>query len=183
MLTTRDLQIVDFLSEYKVANTSTITELFFPSRVACYKRLQILNMQRVIKRVRDSVTSEYIYYKKLPKQVKHSLLVSDFYRELHMKTEIINFKIEPIMGDIRPDAVFGYKHHGKTFAGLLEIEISHKGFNYAKYERFYNSDTYKNFLPVMPTVFVVGYNVKFPTDSKIKYKVIKTDFCNIGGVL
>lgn len=183
MITTRDLKIVDFLTDYKIANTSTLAELFFPSRVACYKRLQVLSTQHVVKRVRDSVTSEYLYYKKLPRQWKHSLLVTNFYRELHNKTEIINFKIEPVMGDIRPDAVFGYKYHGRTFAGLLEVEISHKGFNYAKYERFYSSDAYKNFLPVMPTIFVVGDNIKLPTDSKVKYKIIKTDFSDLKGAL
>lgn len=183
MITTRDLKIVDFLTDYKIASTSTIAEIFFPSKVACYKRLQVLSEHNTVKRIRDSINNEYLYYKKLPKQLKHSLLVTDFYRELHISTEVINFKIEPVMGDIRPDAVFGYKYKGKTFVGLLEVEISHKGFNYAKYERFYNSEIYKNFLPVMPTVFVVGDSIKIPSDVKVKYVIIKTDFINMKGAL
>ena len=183
MITTRDMKIVDFLNDYKIASTSTIAELFFPSRIAAYKRLQVLSENKIVRRMRDSINNEYLYYKKLPRQLKHSLLVSDFYRELHMKCEIINFKIEPVMGDIRPDAVFGYKYRGKTIVGLLEVEISHKGFNYVKYERFYSSEAYKNFLPVMPTIFIVGDNVKLPNDSKVHYKIVKTDFSNLGGLL
>lgn len=183
MITTRDRSIVDFLDEYKIASTSTIAELFFPSRIAAYKRLQVLSEDKVVRRMRDSINNEYLYFKKLPRQLKHSLLVSDFYRELHKKCEVISFKIEPVMGDIRPDAVFGYKYRGKTMMGLLEVEISHKGFNYAKYERFYSSGVYKNFLPIMPTVFVVGDNIKLPNDIKVQYKIVKTDFNNLGGVL
>lgn len=177
MITTRDLNIIDFVTEYKVASTSTISEVFFPSSVACYKRLQEIIKRGELKRARDSINNEYLYFKKRPKQLKHSLLVSDFYRELHKRATIISFKIEPVMGDIRPDAVFGYKYNNKTYVGLLEVEISNKGFNSGKYDRFYSSENYKNFLPTMPTVFVVGDKVKLPGgNNNIKYVVVKTDF-------
>jgi hypothetical protein len=181
--TTRDRQIVEFIDDYKVATTSTIAELFFPSVEACYKRLQVLNANNQIKRIRDSINNEYIYYKKLPKQIKHSLMVSNFYRELHKLAEVANFKIEPDMGEIQPDAVFGYKYRGKNYLGLLEVEISHKGFNYAKYEKFYSSGSYQKYLMVMPTIFVVGDSVKLPDRTNIKYLVIKTDFSNLKAIL
>lgn len=179
MITTRDMQIVEFLDGYKIANTSTIAELFFPSAEACYKRLQVLSENKVIRRMRDSINNEYLYFhKKIPKQLKHSLLVSSFYRELHRISgvNILNFKIEPTLGDIRPDAVFAYKYNGKNYLGLLEVEISNKGFNYGKYERFYGNGDYKSYFPAMPTVFVVGDNIKLPEDNKTKvqYKIIKT---------
>ncbi|MDF2588200.1 MAG: hypothetical protein K0S41_2041 [Anaerocolumna sp.] len=179
-MTTRDYQIVNFITDFKVATTSTIAEVFFPSIYACYKRLAVMYDENVIKRTRDFVSQEYIYHVKKtpPKQLKHSLLVTDFYRELHKKAEILNFKIEPVYGDIRPDAIFGYKSHGMIYMGLLEVEISHKGFNSNKYEKFYISDNYKNHYPIMPTVFIVGDNVKLPDKCNVKYKVIKTDFSN-----
>jgi hypothetical protein len=182
MITTRDLQVVDFIREYKIASTSTIAEVFFSSPAMCYRRLRVL-CNKELKIIQDSYNAERLYCIKRPKQIRHSLLVTDFYRELHKRAEIVDFKIEPVMGSIRPDAVFGYRKGSKNYLGLLEVEISHKGFNFAKYERFYNSETYKNFLPVMPTVFVVGDNIKLPSNSKIKYVVIKTDFSNLGGVL
>jgi hypothetical protein len=179
-MTTRDSAIVNFLSDCKVARTSTIAEIFFPSPHACYKRLQVLYKNKKVKRTRDFVSCEYVYHykKNLPQQLTHSLLVTDFYRELHRKCEVLSFKIEPVMDNIRPDAVFGYKFHGKPYMGLLEVEISNKGFNSGKYEKFYSSGDYKKFLPVMPTIFVVGNKekIKLPKDSKVNYNVIDLEF-------
>jgi len=183
MITTRDLKIIDFITEYKVANTSTINEIFFTSKFGCYDRLRQICNEKKLLRYRNHISNEYIYVKKMPKQLTHSLYVTDFYRELHKKcTEIVNFKIEPVMGDIRPDAVFGYKLGNKSYLGLLEVEISHKGFNYGKYDKFYSSGDYKNYLPVMPTIFIVGDNIKVAEDkgcrNNIKYVIVDTKFEN-----
>jgi hypothetical protein len=51
------------------------------------------------------------------------------------------FKKSPI----RPDAIFGYVENGKNKIGLLEIELSKKGFNMAKYERFVKTQEYLNY--------------------------------------
>ena len=177
-ITSRDRAVIEFITEFKVANTSTIAEVFFPSKISCYRRLQVLTNCKELKRIRDNINSEYVYFKKCPKQFRHSLLVTDFYRELYKKSDIVSFKIEPSMGSIRPDAVFGYTYHCKTYVGLLEVEISNKGFNFGKYEKFYSSGEYKSYLPVMPTVFIVGDKVKLPEQSDINYVVIQTDFSN-----
>lgn len=52
---------------------------------------------------------------------------------------MVSFKIEPVIGDIRTDAVFGYKLNGKGYVGVLEVEISNKGFDFKKYQ----SDAFK----------------------------------------
>lgn len=183
MLTTRDMQIIEFLNDYKIASTSTIAELFFPSIEACYKRLQVLVRNKAVKRIRDSINNEYLYYhKKIPRQLKHALLVTDFYRELHKKSEVFSFKIEPTLDNIRPDAIFAYRYMSKNYLGLLEVEISNKGFDYGKYERFYSSECYKNHFPVMPTVFVVGNKnrIKIPDRIKVDFKIIDV---NMEGLL
>lgn len=179
-MTSRDYEIINFINNYKVATTSTIAEVFFPSVRSCYKRLAMIYKEKMIRRTRDFVSQEYIYHTKktLPKQLRHSILVTDFYRELHKKAEILNFKIEPVYDDIRPDAVFGYRYNGKLDVGLLEVEISHKGFNYNKYEKFYISGNYKNHYPIMPMIFIIGDNIKLPEKCNVKYKIINTDFSN-----
>ncbi len=169
MLTTRDLRVIDFINEFKVASTSTIAKLFFPSLVVCQRRLKYLFDNKELKRMRESLNNEYIYFKKRPKQLKHSLTVTEFYKYLSSKYDIVNFKIEPVLGDIRPDAVFGYTKNGKGYIGLLEVELSNKGFNYMKYEKFYSSERYKEFFPTMPSVFVVGDKAKIPSNSKINF--------------
>lgn len=176
MNTTRDNDVIEFIEKFKIASTSTIAEVFFPSKISCYRRLQYITKSKELKRIRDNVSSEYLYYKKIPKQLKHCLLVSDFYRELHRRSEIVDFSIEPKLGDIIPDALFAYKINGNIFLSLLEVEISNKGFNYSKYNRFYMSQTYKNYFPVMPTIFVVGNKVKIPDQKNIKYNIIDTKF-------
>jgi len=57
----------------------------------------------------------------------------------------------------------------------LEIEISNKGFNYGKYERFYSTEKYKDYYPVMPTVFVVGDTIQLPDGMRVKYIIINTN--------
>jgi hypothetical protein len=82
---------------------------------------------------------------------------------------------EKSIGKIRPDAIFACEIDGKQRLGLLEVEISHKGFDFEKYEEFYRSASYKEFFPVMPTVYIVCKNTKLPKSSQIKYVAIKTD--------
>lgn len=172
MLTTRDMQIIDFITDYKVATTSILCQFFFPSLVTCQRRLKVLIDSKELKRMRDSINNEYIYFKKRPRQLKHSLAVVEFYKMLSSQCEVVNFKIEPVLGDIRPDAVFGYISHNKRYIGLLEVELSNKGFNYLKYEKFYSSEKYKEFFPVMPVVYVVGEKVKLPSNSRIEYRIL-----------
>lgn len=136
MLTNRDFEVIDFLSTYKVASTTVIQYFFFPSLSACQKRLLKLINDKQIKRARDSVTNEYFYYIKKPKQINHSLKVIELYMELSKKFEIIHFKIEPKIGSIRPDAIFGYKENGRPKIGMLEVELSNKEFDCKKYEYF-----------------------------------------------
>jgi hypothetical protein len=172
MLTSRDIEIKEFLDNYKVATTTTLAHFFFPSSWACYKRLKYLSEHKQIKRMRDSIKNEYIYYIKHPKQLKHSLLVTDFYRELSKQFQVINFKVEPVLGNIRPDAVFGYIDNNKKCIGLLEVEISNKGFNINKYEKFYISNEYKSYFPVMPRIFIVTNKNIIIKNTSIKYEIL-----------
>lgn len=175
MLTRRDLDILNFLEDYKIASTTTLTALFFPSLSSCQKRLRILTDNNRIKRARLTMNHDYIYYIKKPHKVMHDLLVTEFYRELHNHSKILNFVVEKAIGRIRPDAIFAWLDGQNTRLGLLEVEISHKGFDYEKYELFYNSRAYKEFFPVMPSIYVIGRNIKLPAATKIKYVTIKTD--------
>ena len=179
MLTTRDFEIIDFLNEYKVARTSTLSQMFFPSIASCYKRLHILASKKEIIRMRDNVSSEYLYYKKRPKQLKHSLLVTDFYRELSKQVDVVSFKLEFPLGNIRPDALFGYRKNGKNCLGSLEVQISHKPFDYGKYERLYDSGSYKAFIPVFPKIFVVSDNNIVPKSNKFDVVLVQTNFSNL----
>jgi hypothetical protein len=176
MLTTRDLEVADFISEFKIARTSTIQELFYPSLRVTQRRLEALCQERELHRYRDSISSEYLYYKTRPKQLKHSLLVTDFYRELNKITKIHKFVTEVNCGSIRPDAIIGYETSKKHIA-TLEIELSNKGFDVYKYEAFYSSGEYKTYFPVLPLIIAV--TDKPVPSSVLKILVVKTDLSDI----
>lgn len=145
MLTTRDCEIIDFLTNYKIASTTTLQYFFFPSLSACQKRLLKMVKEKTIKRARDNITNEYVYYIKKPKQVLHSLKVTELYAELSGKYEIKHFKIEVKLDTIRPDAVFGYIEKGVSKIGMLEVELSNKAFDSKKYNHFSRSGEAKKY--------------------------------------
>ena len=169
MLTTRDLMVIDFLKQYKVATTSTIQQLFYPSQRVCQNRLKAMIESKKIKRMRNYLNKEYIYYISMPKQFKHSLYVTEFYRDFSRKYKIEMFRLEMQLDDIRPDAFIAYSDHGKAQIAFLEVEISNKGFNYNKYEKFYSTESYKKWFPFMPTVFIVGNLPKLNEKCRVKY--------------
>lgn len=156
MLTTRDFEVVEFVRQFKIADTDTIAALFFPSRDACYKRLRQLVVANHLARYRDSMNNQYLYYVKPPKQLRHSLLVSRFYGSLASMSSVAKFSIEPRCGQIRPDAAFIYDSGHGPQVGLLEVEISNKGFDWGKYERFFASNDYLQYMTALPAVYVVS---------------------------
>lgn len=182
MLTTRDYEIIDFVKEFKVADTNTISSLFFPSKSACQKRLKAMHDAKVLKRARDSLNDCYIYFHRPPKQLRHSLLVSKFYKILFECSTVIKFTVEPIYGDIRPDAAFVYTINSITRLGLLEVELSNKGFDWVKYDRFFSHDNYKKYMTVKPILFIVSDKVALRESLPCEVRILKTNFTSIRAV-
>lgn len=181
MIKTVDHDVIEFLNTYKVASTDTLTELFYNNPRTARYRLKSLVDKKLIKRSRDSITNQYVYFIKKPGQLRHSLLVTDFYRELHRYTSSVAFfNREPNIDGKRPDAIFGYTVNRKEFIGILEVEISNKGFDYAKY-----SDT--NFckkFPIEPKLFIVSSKGKIKTkEIKLKSIVVDTELTRLKYVL
>jgi hypothetical protein len=179
MLTRRDLDIINFLEEYRIASTSTLKTLFFPSLSACQKRMKTLNDNSKVKRARMTMNYDYLYYVNKPKKVMHDLLVTEFYNHIIDQSKVLQFRIDKELGKIRPDAIFAFEKNGRQQLGLLEVEISHKGFDYEKYETFYKTAAYKNWFPIMPTVYVVCQNAKIPKDTPIKFIKCNPDLSDL----
>ena len=87
LLTDRDQQIIDFLSEYKCANTSSIADIFFNgSKRPCSRRLQLLREHGFIKSSQEFVCLEQIHYiNRKPTQLKHSSILSTFIGLIYKK--------------------------------------------------------------------------------------------------
>lgn len=82
------------------------------------------------------------------------MAVARIYQELKQQYTVENFNIEPVMGSIRPDAAFQYVENGITKIGLLEVELSHKSVNTAKYNNFVRNGEPQNFGFTRFTLFV-----------------------------
>ena len=78
MITKRDLKVLNFIDEFKVATTSTIQELYYPSLRVAQIRLKKLCENNDLKRERYHFTQEYIYYFNKTKQQRHDLILTNF---------------------------------------------------------------------------------------------------------
>lgn len=127
----RDNLIIEFLEKFKVATTTQIKDLFFPSINTCRRRLKKLYDMKKIKRTRDNINKDYIYFLKEPKQLKHSLAIVNFYTNIYKKYKITNYRIEPNLGSIQPDMLFTFiDEYNKHHIAFLEVELSNKRSRY-----------------------------------------------------
>jgi hypothetical protein len=108
MITKRDRQVINYLQEYKCAHTSTLTR-FYPDLRTCQRRLKILCDSREIRRARDNINQEYIYFVSKPKQLRHSVMVTDFLREFSKIVELQKCLIKFELNGVKPDALIGFK--------------------------------------------------------------------------
>lgn len=177
MITKRDEAALEFIEKFRVAKTSAISSLFYPSVRVAQIRLATLCGHGVLKREHDTYGPEFIYYIKKPANLRHALLLSDFYVAFSLRVEIRNFAIEPEVLGIRPDALTAYIEGGKPQVAFVEIEISNKGFDIGKYERLKQSGEYRKSFPMFPRLIVVT-DKKVP-QSPLDIVIIPTDLSTI----
>lgn len=171
------MEVIEFIERFKVARTSTIKELFYPSLLVAQKRLKRITEDKELKRSRDNITNEYIYFKNKPKQLKHSLLITDFYREFNKLVDINHFKNEFIIEGVRADALMAYEYKATKYISFLEVQISNVKLNLDKYRSLKYSEAYKKILPVFPSIIAVtNQRIEIPKDLEVIQ--IKEDLSN-----
>lgn len=170
-MTTRDFEIIEFIEKYRVVSTQTLCHFFFKSIHSCYKVTHRLTEKGLLNRTKilnDSINSSYIYFiNKPPQQIKHMLTITDFMSKWDSKYGVQDFNIQMKLGEIIPDAIMMSQNQ----LYIIEVEISNKGFNYMKYEKFFSSNEYLKFFNEMPTILVYG-NANIPTNTRCNYRVI-----------
>lgn len=181
MITKRDIRAIEFIEKFKVATTDTIAELFYPNTKIAQRRLKIITDNKLLKREREHFTAQYYYYIRKSNQLKHSLLLTDFYRELNKIATIEHFDSEFIVGDLRSDGLVVYKINGTAYVAFVEVQISNTSIDIAKYEKLHKSAKYKNFFPVFPLIIAIT-NKNIP-DTNLKVIQINEDIENIRGII
>lgn len=181
IVTARDIEVLNFIDKFKAARTDTIHEFFYPSLRVAQRRLKLLYDNNYLKRDRDHFTSQYYYYIRKTKQLRHDLLLTDFYREINKIVDIELFEKEFSIADIRADGLIAYRHKNKGYIAFVEIQIANIPLNVEKYEKLYHSGKYKKYFPVFPLVYAIT-DQKIP-DTKIEIIKVNEDMSNLREVL
>jgi hypothetical protein len=168
-------RVLEFLEVFKCATTSQLTKLFYNTKYPLNKsrrRLKILYDDKHVKRERNSINMEYVYYLRKNNQFTHSLILTEFYVRLHELAEIDKFEVEQPYGHIRPDGmcICGYK--GFTHYFFIEVHISNNKFNQDKYIAYYGSREWKQYFNIFPKVLIIS-------DKRVEIKTSPLKFIQI----
>lgn len=175
MISKTDLEVIDFLKNYRCATTSTLAEAFYGSRRYAQHRLkQLHDDYKEVKRERENINKEYYYWIPgfKPKQMKHSLILTKFYAEVYKHgLDIKVFRKAFKSHDIMPDGFIAYEYKGKTYLNFIEIQLSPRP-DIEKYNKYLHLGKWKEKYPVFPRVILIS-NRRISLEQKIDYKLIQ----------
>ena len=173
-ITERDKKIKEFLEEVQIADTKTLSILFFSNTTLrnCQKRLKQLVEIKYIKCYRENVLSQNIYYSKYkPKNIKHKIIFSKLLGRLKEEgIDVLKYRCPFPIGDVIADGLIVIKVNNEIKIYFVEGERTKK-LNINKYLDLYYSRKYKDIFPIMPGILVI-------TDKKItKNNVLNIKSC------
>ena len=181
----RDLKILSFLTMCRICTRKQVQELLFPDvhENIPLRRLKKLSDEGHINRKMFNVEGTknmYVYYlDKQPKKklITHDLYITDFLVKLiKNKYEILDFKKNPQIGNIIPDAYLKIRKNKRIKRILLEVQISPNDC-LSKYKEIKEIIIENTDWPVMPTLYVInnqGLNKRMK-DIKVIYDSIKIE--------
>ena len=174
VLNDRDEKIIEFLKEYKCANTSTLAAIFFNgSKRPCTRRLKNLREHGFINSSQEFVCLEQIHYVgKKPTQLKHSTIVTNFIAKLYQNNiDILKSKVEFKIENVRSDLLLVCKIQDKTHIFCIEV-CNTKKFDIKKYLKLKESNTWRKVFPIFPEIIVISNK---PIDTDQRLDIIKID--------
>ena len=179
-ITDRDKDIKEFLKEVSVADTRTISILFFNGTGIrnCQKRLKQLVDAKYIKSYRENVISQNIYFIRKPKNIPHKIKFSQLLAEIKMQNiELLKYRCPFKIGDVIADGLIVVKDRGKVKIYFVEAERTKK-LDINKYLDLYYSRAYKEKFPVMPRILVIS-DKKCPTNDVLNIRNCKWDLSDL----
>lgn len=143
-----------------VAKVSQIYRMFYKDlkqgELICRRRMKRLYDDKLVKRERSHLNTEYVYYMNKNNQFNHSLILTEFYVRLHELAEIDKFEKEQPYGNIRPDGMCICGYRGYTHYFFIEVHISNNRFNQDKYISYYGSLEWKTYFDVFPKILILS---------------------------
>lgn len=170
-MTEREMNILLFLTNVRVATTKQIQEMFFKGlhHSVSYRRLQILVDNKMLKRNYYHLNNKniYVYYldkKPSKKNILHDLLITEFYIQLNKyQFNILEFERNPIVAGIIPDAIIKFTKpntHNEKYI-FLEVQLS----THDCISKYYNIKS-KAKKDIPNTLYII-------TNQKIKYSELR----------
>lgn len=178
-ITERDIKILEFLKEVNVADTETLSILFFNGSIRrCNQRLKILKDHKKIKCFRDNILSPNIYYiGRKPANWKHKIVFSQLLGVLQLNNiKILKYRTPFICGSVIADGFIAISIDGVNKIYFVEVERT-KNLDTDKYETLYYSRKWKEFFPVMPSILCVS-DKKASKSNVLDIKNINLNFDN-----
>lgn len=194
MLTTRDLEIIRYLEQNFLITSSIASRLVYwtgnekSSLIIAQKRLKVLFKEKEVKRLRDNITNEYVYYlHKAPTKINHRLKIADFISRLNrLGFELQNIELEyselQESYNIRPDIMLEAKFNNVSFVALVEVDLTKSFSNITAYTEIVKDrkNKIKQPLPNKPLLLISVSDTPIKrTDEQVKPVQIKTDFSDI----
>ncbi len=144
-MTTRDLAVLRFLSDFKVCRVSAISQLFFGGNLrVAQRRLKAMYDSKQIKR---AMGREFVYYTKLPDEIEHALAVTDYLHYLALKHRVDDMRAEYECNHLQADALV--RIDGKQHF----IEVQRTGIpDLLKYLKLLNSKAWQSEFEQFPRV-------------------------------
>ena len=180
-ITERDMKILDFLKEVNVADTKTLSILFFNGSIRrCNQRLKILKDHKKIKCFRENILLPNIYYVgRKPTNWKHKIVFSQLLGVLKLnKVNILKYRTPFICGSVIADGFIAINAHGVNKIYFVEVERTKK-LDTGKYIDLYYSRKWKDFFPIMPSILCIS-DRKINTDRNVlDIKTCKIDLSNL----
>jgi hypothetical protein len=174
MITERDRRIIEFVQEFRAVYIEHVRRRFFANyrqgkRLASRALLKLWKVGEV-RRTQDQYTRRLVYYSGSKSQLRHKLLVTEFYSRL---PGLVHFEREKAIGNVQADAYAICRRGGREYHYLLEVQISHQPVDTEKYERLARNRLWPG--KVFPRVIVIS-DRRLKIDSPIQFLRVGTDF-------
>lgn len=179
-ITDRDKEIKYFLRAVIVADTNTISILFFNGSIrSTQQRLKLLVDNKYIKVFRENILSQNIYYiNKKPSSWKHKIIFSRLLSKLkESNLEVLKYVTPLKIGNVIADGFIAINNNGKNEIYFVEVELT-KYFDLKKYEDLYYSRKWKDKFPIMPNILVIS-DKKVKTNEKLNISSCKLDLSDL----
>lgn len=177
MLTERNQRVLDFIDKFNCATSSQILRLFYPSQTIANRNLTKMFKSKEIKRERNNINLQYMYYARKNNQFTHSLILTEFYcRLIEEGFEIDEFLPEYAIGNVRADAYIKCGYGDYTHYFFVEVHRSNNPFDWQKYLGIVNQ--YR----VFPKIVVITDKQLNIPPTNLKFIQIKTDCKDINAI-